>query len=235
MNLKMNLIYLSLLTGMVTFSNQAVNAQGSAAIFQADATNNLLKRSAQDINQGELCLGSTTNQISYKSRFETRDEKSEFIALIRKYYRKDAEINKASPVVLNSSFNYYAFTNDSTTFYLNKSKHQQTAAWILLGAGTTMALVGMIGAGTSETEMFGQLIYASDLDAAAKASSKAGTYIAIMLTGIAADLVSIPFFVSASRNKKRPVTFSFGNQTIYSPLDKSNRNVVPSLTLRVKL
>jgi len=58
----------------------------------------------------------------------------------------------------------------------------------------------------------------------------------ITMTGAAADLVSIPFFISASNNKKKAATLSFGNQSIYPSLDKSYCwNAVPSLTLRIKL
>jgi hypothetical protein len=241
MNLKMNLIYLSLLIGMVMFSNQAVNAQkGSAFIFQRDAADNLLKRSFRDTNQGDLCLG-LTNQKCYKSRLETRDEESNFITMNRKYYRKEAEINKALPVDLNSSFNYYSFPNDSTNraeithFYLNKSKHQQTAAWVLLGAGSTMAIIGMIGATRASAEMVGSL-FTLDSQTLTKATANGTTYSFIMLTGLAADLVSIPFFISASKNKKKAASLSFGNQTFYAPPDKSySQNLVPSLTLRIKL
>jgi hypothetical protein len=234
MNLKMNLIYLSALAGMVMFSNRAVYAQkGSASIFQADATTNILKRSAQDISQGDLCLRLTTNQISYKSRLETRDEKSEFIAMNRKYYRRDAEINKASPVLLNTSFIYHSLPKDSTNraeitqFYLNKSKHQQTAAWVLLGVGSTMTLVGFIGLNSLTT---------SSTDKGWSRVDKLFSSFGFLFIGVVTDLVSIPFFISASHNKNKAAALSFSNQIIYSPLDKSySQNVVPSLTLRIKL
>jgi hypothetical protein len=243
MKLKMRLTYLLLFLGLVMFSNQAVYAQKvSVSIFQANATCNFSDRSAQNFNQDDLCYGLTANQINYQSRLEPRDEKSEFMTMNRKYYLTDAEINKPSPVMLNSSFNYYAFLKDSAyrletkAFYLNKSKNQRTTGWILLGAGTATALVGLIGAATSTNEMFGELLVAWDTEAAAKASSKGDTYAFIMLIGIAADLVSIPFFISASHNKKKASTLSFSNQTIYFPLDKSYcRNLYPSLTLRIKL
>ena len=228
MNLKMNLTYLLLLLGMVMFSNRAVYAQkGSAAIFQADATTNLPKRSAQDSTRGDLCLGLTTKQISYQSRLETRDKELEFIAMNRKYYRKDAEINKASPVVLNSSFGYYTPPRDSIKhletkeFYLSKSKHQQTAAWVLLIGGTAMLIGGAMAfdkswdeGSNTQTDILGIITFA----------------------GLVADVVSIPFFISASKNKKKAASLSFGNQNIFSPLDKSYcRNAVPSLTLRIRL
>ena len=135
----------------------------------------------------------------------------------------------------SNSFNQVSNKNQETReFYLNKSQHQNTAAWVLLGAGSTMAIVGMIGAMRSTGEMMGSIL---DWDSQNfnKASANTGTYAAIMLTGLAADVVSIPFFISASHNKKKSASISLGNQTIYTPLDKSYRNVVPSLTLRIRL
>jgi hypothetical protein len=241
----MNLTYLLLLLGLVMFLNQAVYAQnGSAAILQADVTNNLLKRFARDSNQYDLCLGSMTVQISYKSYLETRDEESEFIIMNRKYYRKDTEIIKASPLVFNSFFNYYSFPKDSTKlletreFYLRKSKNQKTVANILVGVGSVAAIVGIVGVAKygSETLVDSFVPGLWDPDAARKAASKADTYSVILLAGIAADLVSIPFFISAHHNKKKAATLSFDNQTIYSPLDKPYcSNLCPSLTLRIKL
>lgn len=211
------------------FSNQAVYAQkGSSGIFSTDATTNLLKRSAQDINKGDLYLGLTANQISHKSLLKTRDEKSEFKAMNRKYYWKDDEITKASPVLLTTSFNCFSLTKDSTSraeitqFYLTKSKHQETAAWLMLGVGSTMVIVGVIGGMSSFRDT--------------EALSNFATYDTIMLIGLAADVVCIPFFISAHHNKKKATSLSFGNQTIYFPLDKSYcGKTVPSLTLRIKL
>lgn len=191
MNLKMNLTYLSLLAGIVMFSNQAVYSQkGSLATYQADAKNNFLKSSAQDFNQNDICLGLTANHLSYQSRLEARDEKSEFITMNRKYYRKEAEINKTSPVLLNTSFNYYSLLKDSTNraeitqFYLNKSKHQQTAAWVLLGVGSTMATIGLFGLNNLATSSTYK-----GWDRVDKLFSSFG----FLFVGVVTDLVSIPF------------------------------------------
>jgi len=208
------------------FSNQGVNAQGSAAIFQTDAATNFLKISVPDISQNDLCFELTTNQISYKSHLGTRDEKSEFIAMNRKYYGKDAEINRALPVVLNSSLGYYTFSQDSSKyletkeFYLHKSKTQNTTGWILVGAGTFMIL-------------FPIWDYYYGWNWGPSAASIAMTMFA---AGTLSDIIGIGFFISAHHNKKMATTLSFDNQTIYSPLDKScSHNVVPSLTLRIRL
>jgi hypothetical protein len=239
MNLKMNLTYLLLLLGLVMFSNRAVYAQKeTTSELLSDATANFSERLAQNLSRNDLEFGLTTNQLSYKSRLETRDEEAELIAMYRKYYRKDAEIGKASPVVLNSSFNYYSFSKDSTIhletkeFYLNKSKNQQSAAKTLVGVGTTMIVVGSIGLIISVTSGL--------IDTVNSGHSGAEPFVVasllITMTGAAADLVSIPFFISASNNKKKAATLSFGNQTIYPQLDKSYfGNTVPSLTLRIKL
>jgi hypothetical protein len=72
-------------------------------------------------------------------------------------------------------------------YYLRKSKRQKTTAWILLGSGVTLITSGIIIAANQE---------------------EAGIEAAIPLVfisgpGIVTSLVSIPFFISSSHNKKR--------------------------------
>jgi hypothetical protein len=235
MNLKMNLTYLLLLIGMVIFSNQADYAQkGPASIFQADTTGNFLKGPSRDFNQGDLSSGLSVNQMSYRSRFETRDEESKFIVMNRKYYRKESEIIKASPVVLNSSFGYYTPPSDSRNhlktkeFFLHRSKNQKTTAWILFGTGTAMIFIGYIGISMEALILHPPLPGGGEKDFT--------PYENMISIGTYADLISVPFFISAHHNKKKATYLSFGNQSIYSPLDKSySQNLVPSLTLRIKL
>jgi hypothetical protein len=81
--------------------------------------------------------------------------------------------------------------------YLQKSKNQRTAGWLLLGGGTALMLAGISsGSGGSE----GDMGYGSNFDSG----------MALFGVGLAADIISIPMFVSASKNKKRADTlFSF--------------------------
>lgn len=158
------------------------------------------------------------------------DKESEFVEMNKKYYSKVVERKGTIPIVFNTAFGYCNFPGDSTKrletkeFYLQKSKNQNTAAWVLLGAGTTLATFGIIGISESYP-IFG------------KADQPKYSYsIAATVIGIAADALSISLFIKSSRNKKLATSLSFDNQNIYSPLDKLIcRNIYPSLTLRIRL
>ncbi len=133
-------------------------------------------------------------------------------------------LNYALPV-LNSPLGVYAGLNqESKEFYLNKSKNQKTTAWVLLGAGSALAIVGLIGFDAN-----------FDIWSGSDAQSRRADFFGFMaLTGMVADVISIPFFISAHRNKKIASTISIGNQNSYVPLINSHsRNVNPILTLKV--
>lgn len=113
--------------------------------------------------------------------------------------------------------------------YLGRSKNQKTAAWILLGAGTAMAVGGAIVLNNTDTSYLIEGRMFNDEDE----STKAKIAELVMLTGIVADLVSIPLFISASHNKKLATTLSFFNQKVYYP--HSNALCLnPSLTLKIR-
>jgi hypothetical protein len=88
------------------------------------------------------------------------------------------------------------------TDYLQKSKHQKTTAWILLGGGAV--LIG------------GSLISAISEVAKSKYFFDANTTGSTILffTGIAAAGSSIPFFISSGRNKGRAMSLSLKEETI---------------------
>ena len=71
-------------------------------------------------------------------------------------------------------------------YYLDKSKNQKTAGWVLLGAGTAMMIGG--GIAFSNSSIFDE-------------SWGAGA--TVMTIGVPVALTSIPFFISAAKNKGR--------------------------------
>ena len=88
----------------------------------------------------------------------------------------------------------------SKSYLLQKSRNQNTAGWVLLAGGTSLAVVGGI--------IFGNSNFLSGNDN----STDAGGY--LMIGGIVADLVSIPFFISSSKNARRAAALSFYYRTI---------------------
>lgn len=109
--------------------------------------------------------------------------------------------------------------NETKNFFLEKSRHQKSAGWILLGTGTAMACGGLIGFGNSwdtgsptETDIYGF----------------------VFLTGIIANLTSIPFFLSAGNNRKKAATLSFSCQNTFFKLNNTHSlSIQPTLTLRI--
>jgi hypothetical protein len=119
------------------------------------------------------------------------------------------------------------FSQETTTptknkeYYLEKSKSKKQTAWILLGAGTAAAVGGAIGFGKN-FEIF------------SSSSSAADTYAVIFLAGVVADLVSIPFFISAGHYKRLAAEVAISHQNIY--LQKQNSMAVspiPALTIKI--
>jgi predicted MFS family arabinose efflux permease len=104
-------------------------------------------------------------------------------------------------------------------FYLQISKKQNTTGWVLLLSGTAMAVGGAMafnrswdeGSATS-TDIFG----------------------VVLLAGVIADLVSIPFFISAGVNKRMAARLSFNLQD-YPPGLYSAGSFSPAVSMRLSI
>jgi len=145
--------------------------------------------------------------------------------------------NSILQMPLSPFYNYNALNQDpnislkTKEFYLQRSKNQKTAGWILFGAGTAMVIVGTIGVAKYAAESYTGLLTGEYPD-----DTKGDTYSVIMLTGAPAQLVSIPFFISAHHNKNVASSISLGSQNIYYPQNRSYcQNAVPMITLTIKL
>ena len=80
--------------------------------------------------------------------------------------------------------------------YLKKSRHQKTAAWIVLGGGLLSTGLGSIRFKPNDT-------WGGGNDQPTTGST------VFLVTGLAAIGASIPFFISASKNKKKAADVSF--------------------------
>jgi hypothetical protein len=105
--------------------------------------------------------------------------------------------------------------------YLRKSKNQKTTAWIMLGGGNAMSVVGL-----------------SLFNFAGSADGEVNNTPATVLffTGVAAMFGSIPFFHAAKKNRNKAISVSFENQ----PLPQLQKNslaykAIPSLSLKFSL
>ena len=112
----------------------------------------------------------------------------------------------------------------SKEYYLQKSKNQKTTGWVLLGGGTAMAVVGIILASSDNPESGD--IYGPNFESGSL----------LLVAGLAADLISIPFFISSANNARKAANISFNHQKILYP--QPGNFVVksqPSITIRIRI
>jgi len=108
--------------------------------------------------------------------------------------------------------NYHASAQTDTTglktkdYYLQKSKSQKTTAWVLIGVGAAAVIAGTIVATTLKEQ--------DDFD---EGVNKLATGGYLMAAGGVSCLISIPFFVSSGKNKRRALALSSGLQQIPIP------------------
>lgn len=104
--------------------------------------------------------------------------------------------------------------------YLEKSKNQQSTAWLLLGVGTAAGI-----GGTVITFSEGIL------------SDAASGGAALFMLGLTLDIISIPVFIAANKNKKRAMeavtTIKFEDVPSWSG-GAVRQSSVPTLSLQVR-
>jgi hypothetical protein len=96
--------------------------------------------------------------------------------------------------------------------------------------GTAMIVVGTLaGAPAAADEAVGNAFEESS-------STGAGAWGAVVLVGVAADLASIPFFISASKNRRLAGDVQISNQKMYL-LQRNYVGVkyVPGVTIKINL
>ena len=103
---------------------------------------------------------------------------------------------KKLTVTLLAALYFLSATGQDTLtkdFYLQRSKNQKTAAWVLLGGGALATIGGAIWF----NETFSIDIFGPDKN---PGENTAGF---VMIAGVGAMLGSIPLFISSAHNKKR--------------------------------
>lgn len=125
-------------------------------------------------------------------------------------------------ITATTSFSQQTNTSPNLTKqdYLKKSKHQKTAAWILLGGGLLSATLGTV-----------QFNFAGSDGEVDNSNSTI-----FLVTGLAAIGTSIPLFIASSKNKKKAMSVSFRN----NPSQQIQRGSfvyrsMPSLTFKIQL
>lgn len=106
---------------------------------------------------------------------------------------------------------------NSKDHFLKRAKSQRTVAWVLLGGGTALFFGGAL-ISLNTYGVFGR--------------TNAWDYVSV--TGLVADIVSIPFFISAHHNKKKAARVAFTNQKIILPW-KNNIGFLTQASMTIKI
>lgn len=109
--------------------------------------------------------------------------------------------------------------------YLKKSKNQKTTGWVLLAGGTALSITGLVLGDGKE----GRMNYDGF-------SEKFRTSMSLFAGGVVMNLLSIPFFVSSTKNARTAATISVQEQKIAFAHHKVLKiSTQPSVTLKVPL
>jgi len=118
------------------------------------------------------------------------------------------------------------------TDYLQKSKKQKTAAWILLGGATIMMITGgVIWSNAVEENVdpdnpFSPLI--------APATTTKGT--GLIFAGLLVSAGSIPLFIASGKNRRRAASLSLGNMKTQQIKNSSMvYRPIPAVSLKISL
>ncbi len=107
------------------------------------------------------------------------------------------------------------------TGYLQKSKHQKTAAFILLGGGSALIITGLL-IGNNQNSSFGD----------------AETGVIVGGIGLLSAIGSIPLFIASAKNKRKANTATtfFKIETIQAIQSHSfEQRLYPAVSVRISL
>ncbi len=105
-------------------------------------------------------------------------------------------------------------------FHMLKHKKNKIAAWVLGGSGVTMAIAGLAINGAETATI--TLVEVFTLGYAEVEKERKGDW--LIYVGSAATLTSIPFFISAGKNKKKGILSLKGEQNIVGNIKFDNSN-----------
>ena len=131
--------------------------------------------------------------------------------------------------ILFSAINCISQSVENTN-YLQKSKNQKTAAWILLGSG---AVIDIIAIATFPKDYNTLDVFGNNSPAAER---QANTSTWLLIAGTATMLASIPFFILSHVNKKKAVSVTINPQQLRQLKNKYQYSVnYPALTFKIRL
>ena len=115
---------------------------------------------------------------------------------------------------------------ETKEYYLNKSKNQKTAGYILAGGGAALIISGIIVGNDDTNNDPNELDFGPDFEV--------GTW--LLGGGIVSGLASIPFFISSGNNARKAATIAIRQQKIIIPRGNSQATVLqPGISLKIGL
>ena len=115
---------------------------------------------------------------------------------------------------------------ETKEYYLNKSKNQKTAGYVLAGAGAALVIAGIIVGNAGNDNDPNDLDFGPNFDA--------GLW--LIGGGIASGVASIPFFISSANNASKAATIGISRQEIRIPQGGRQVSVLqPALSLKIRL
>ena len=122
----------------------------------------------------------------------------------------------------------HASSAETKDDYLTKSKHQKTAAWIMLGGGWGLGIAGVVVGFNGTVDLL-----SGQFD---KAGNNIGAGGILIIASGAAMLGSIPLFIAAGKNKRKGMSLSFTNQPTSALVKNITGNrYVPSVSVTFNL
>ena len=119
------------------------------------------------------------------------------------------------------NFNKNMSNSELGQYYKQKSKNQKITAWIMLGGGLTLDIIG-INKAVSEMTVFSGPV---------KSSNTGET---LFVIGTVSALLSIPLFISSSRNKQR-ARILLSNHKIPLSFSSEKNNSIQSIGIGIQL
>lgn len=120
--------------------------------------------------------------------------------------------------------------------YLQKSKNQKIAAFLLLGSGVVVDGVSLTISVAHASIDAGTIVVNALGGASPPPQRSYKTENTLLLIGSTAILSSIPLFVASAKNKKKTIQVSFENKMIQQVQNRSFVKIpVPSLSVHISL
>ncbi len=120
--------------------------------------------------------------------------------------------------------------------YLQKSKNQKTAAFLLLGSGVVVDGISLMISVAHASKDAGTILINAFGGAAPPPKRSYKTENSLLIIGTTAILSSIPLFAFSAKNKKKAIRLSLENQMIRQVQNKSFVKIaIPSLSVHINL